>query len=154
MSVTQGGTSLIDNFTPVTKTSVDNVWNITVKSPVGDQNSVLTLQSQGKTLVGNVMNDQYGMQEAMKGELSGQTITWKTKISKPVPMTLTYTGGIDANDNIQGTVKLGMFGEAKFIARPADEKTRNTAKERLQQQLANPSQAKKGLIQKLLAMID
>lgn len=154
MSVTQGGTSLIDNFQPVKKSSIDNVWNITVKSPVGDQNSILTLQSQGRVLIGNVMNDQYGLQEAQKGELNGDVITWKTKISKPVPMTLTYTGGLDDKDNLQGTVKLGMFGEAKFIARPADDKTRATAKERLQQQLANPSQAKQGIIQKLLAMID
>lgn len=154
MSVTQGGAAEIENFKAVKKSSVDNVWDITVKSPVGDQKSILTLQSQGKALVGNVMNDQYGMQEAMKGELNGETITWKTKISKPVPMTLTYTGALDDKDNMQGTVKLGMFGEAKFIARPADDKTRAAGKERLHQQLTNPSQAKKGLIQKLLAMID
>lgn len=154
MSSTQGGATEIEGFEAVTKTSVDNVWNITVKSPVGDQNSILTLKSQGKALVGNVHNDQYGVQEAQKGELTGETITWKTKISKPVPMTLTYTGTLDAKDNMQGIVKLGMFGEAKFIAKPADEKTRATAQDRLQHQLANPTQAKSGFIQKLLALID
>lgn len=155
MSVTQGGASLIENFKPVKKSSIDNVWNIIVKSPVGDQASILTLQSQGgKALVGNVLNDQYGLQIAQKGELSGETITWKTKISKPVPMTLTYTGSLDADDNLQGTVKLGMFGEAKFIARPADEKTREAGQQRLRDQLANPVQEKQGFIKKLLAMID
>ncbi|CBL43857.1 Short-chain dehydrogenase/reductase SDR [gamma proteobacterium HdN1] len=154
MSVTQGEPAEIENFKPVAKTSVDNVWDIVVKSPVGDQKSVLTLKSQGKTLVGNAMNAEYGMQVAEKGEIKGQTITWKTKITKPVPLTLTYTGELDADDNMQGTMKLGIFGESKFIARPVkDQQARETAQQRFQEQQANPVQ-KKGLIKRLLAMID
>jgi hypothetical protein len=46
-----------------------------------------------------------------------------------------------------------MFGEAKFIATPADDLTAKKARERLQDQLANPVEEKPGLIKKLLAKL-
>jgi NAD(P)-dependent dehydrogenase (short-subunit alcohol dehydrogenase family) len=149
MTATQGGNV---NITPVAKQSLDNVWDITVKSSVGDQKSVLTLKSDGAKLLGNVNNDQYGMQTVFGGELKGETITWKTKITKPVPMTLTYTGSADKDDVMVGKVKLGMFGEAPFVAKPASAAVKDAAAKRFADQLANPQQAK-GFIGKLLGRI-
>lgn len=138
-----------ENFAPVTKESIDQVWNIVVKSPVGDQRSVVALRSEGKRLLGHVTNEQYGVQIAQKGELSGGNLVWKTKISKPVPMTLTYTGSVDDKDNMMGTMKLGMFGEATFTATPADEVTAKKERLRWQEQQDTPDD-KSGFIKRIL----
>ena len=45
--------------------------------------------------------------------MDGDDITWKASITKPMPMTLEFSGTVDG-DNLKGNVKLGMFGSASF----------------------------------------
>jgi len=151
MTATQSSSPEFENFESVSKLSIDNVWDITIKSMVGDQKSVLTLKSTGKALIGNTHNEQYGTQEVLKGDFDGKTLVWKTKISKPVPMTLTYTAKIDANENLKGSVKLGMFGESNFVAVPAGDAARKDALQRFQQFASSSGTKKPSFIEKLFS---
>ena len=45
--------------------------------------------------------------------MDGDDITWKASITKPMPMTLEFSGTVDG-DNLKGNVKLGMFGSASL----------------------------------------
>ena len=60
MTATQGEQAPID---AVKIDSVDNVWDITIKSPVGDQFSCLVLRSAGSAVKGHVLNKEHGNQQ-------------------------------------------------------------------------------------------
>ena len=47
------------------------------------------------------------------GSVSGNNIVWSASITKPMPMTLKFSGTVDG-DKLEGSVKLGMFGSAPF----------------------------------------
>lgn len=94
--------------------SIDHVWNFVVKVPMGEQKSVLTLKSEANTLVGNMNSEVYGMQEIEEGVLEGSTLSWKTKVTKPMKLTLSYTAEMDENKNISGIVKVGPMAKMKF----------------------------------------
>ena len=64
--------------------AVDGDWEVTVKSPMGDQKSVLTINSNGDSFTGKM-------------------------IPVPMPMTLDCTATVDG-DSITGEVKAGAFG--------------------------------------------
>jgi soluble epoxide hydrolase/lipid-phosphate phosphatase len=121
MSATQGardGTVGEGAHVAVKKDSIDQVWTIVVKTPIGDQASTLVLKSEGNRLTGVVANEQYGSQVVESGELQGETLQWLVNTTIPMPLTLTYTGTLDANDNMRGQVEMGMFGTMDFTASP------------------------------------
>ena len=136
--------------------SVDNVWDITVKSPVGDQFSTLVLKSDGGALVGHVINKEHGSQLVQSGQVeNGDTMTWKCKLTKPVPMTLTYTMQADKNQNLQGKVVGTLMGKSVMDCgvtgkavqgEKADEAPAESAK-----QMELESQKKPGILSKLFS---
>lgn len=131
-------------------TEVDNVWNLTVKSPVGDQFSTLVVKSNGNTLEGNVLNDEHGAQKVLEGKIEeGDTLTWSSKLTKPVPMTLTYAMKMDERQHIVGTVKGTMLGKevmnSGVTGVPADASAAQAAREKSD---AVP-EPKKGLLNKI-----
>ncbi|HET8705921.1 MAG TPA: SDR family NAD(P)-dependent oxidoreductase, partial [Pseudomonadales bacterium] len=54
MTATQSNTPATAAHTPVIKEELDGVWNVIVKSPIGDQASTLIMRSEGKQLVGQM----------------------------------------------------------------------------------------------------
>ncbi len=97
--------------------TIDDVWKLTIKSPVGDQFSNLVLNSQGSNLVGNVLNEEHGPQKVLDGKIeNGDTMTWSCKLSKPVPMTLSYTMQMDGEKKLGGTVKGKLMGKVVMDA--------------------------------------
>ena len=92
-------------------TAIDCVWDVTVKVPGKEQKSVVTLKSDGDTLTGTMDSEEYGVQEIEDGSWDGETLTWKSKTTKPMKLTLTYTATLDENNNLEGQVKVAM---AKF----------------------------------------
>lgn len=116
----------------VKKDSIDHVWTIVVKTPIGDQASTLVLKSEGTRLVGLVSNEQYGAQVVETGELQGETLKWQVNTTIPMPLTLTYTGTLDANDHMRGQVEMGVFGTMEFTATPADAATAAKARSEAQ----------------------
>jgi hypothetical protein len=88
--------------------AVDGDWDVTVKSPMGDQKSVLTINSDGDSFTGK-MQGSLGSMDIANGSVSGNTLSWKMDMTVPMPMTLDCTATVDG-DSITGEVKAGAFG--------------------------------------------
>jgi zinc protease len=88
--------------------AVDGDWDVTVKSPMGDQKSVLTVNSDGSSFSGK-MAGSLGSMDIANGTVDGNTLSWKMDMTVPMPMTLEATATVDG-DNISGEVKAGAFG--------------------------------------------
>ncbi len=93
--------------------AVDGTWKLTVNTPMGTQESTLVVQSSGSTFTGTQSAGHGEGRPVDDGEVDGNTLSWKASISKPMAMTLVFTGTVDG-DTMEGSVKLGMFGSAKF----------------------------------------
>ena len=93
--------------------SVDGNWKITVQTPMGPQDSTVTLKSDGATLSGTQVAPNGGSAEIEDGKVEGNQISWNAKITKPMPMTLEFSGSVDG-DTMSGNVKFGMMGSGSF----------------------------------------
>ncbi len=96
---------------------VDATWNFVVKTPTGEQKSVVTLKSDGTTLTGFMDSAEYGKQPIEEGKYDGETLTWKSKTTKPMKLTLTYTATLDASNVMTGFIKVAM-AKLKFTGTP------------------------------------
>jgi hypothetical protein len=86
---------------------VDGTYDVTVKSPLGDQKMTMTVVSQGSTFTGTNAG---AMGSAdVSGDVSGNTLTWKMQITVPMPMTLDCQATVEG-DQINGSVGAGAFG--------------------------------------------
>jgi hypothetical protein len=88
--------------------SVAGSYQCVVKTPMGDQKSVLTVNVDGESWSGTNAGDQ-GSLDCYDGKIDGDTITWKMDMKVPMPMLLEGTATVDG-DAISGSVKAGMFG--------------------------------------------
>ncbi|WP_151955745.1 hypothetical protein [Sphingomonas sp. EC-HK361] len=86
---------------------VDGTYEVTVKSPLGDQKSTLTVKSDGASFTGT--NSGAMGSSDISGEVDGNTLTWKQQMTVPMPMTLDMAATVDG-DAITGTVGAGAFG--------------------------------------------
>ena len=93
--------------------AVDGIWKITVNTPMGAQESTLTLTSAGSQLTGNQTAPNGGSADIEDGEADGNDAKWNISITKPMPMTLKFSATVEG-DNISGTVKFGMFASGSF----------------------------------------
>jgi hypothetical protein len=93
--------------------AIDGTWNLTVNTPMGEQKSTLVVTSSGNTLTGSQSAGHGEGRPIEDGEVNGNEISWKASITKPMAMTLQFSGTVEG-DTINGSVKLGMFGSAKF----------------------------------------
>jgi hypothetical protein len=92
---------------------VDGKWNVTVKSPLGDQQATLDVQSAGDAFSGTFAGGMGTTQ--VNGTLAGDTMTWKMDITVPMPMTLDCEATV-AGDTMNGTVTAGAFGGFPLVA--------------------------------------
>jgi len=88
--------------------NVDGAWDCTIKSPLGDQNAVLTVQSDGGSFTGT-MSGALGALDVEDGVVDGDTIKWKMNIKVPMPMTLDCEATING-DSLTGSAGAGAFG--------------------------------------------
>jgi len=97
--------------------AVDGNWNIRMETPLGERSSELTLKAEGGTLTGTQAAE--GNSTAIfDGTVDGNQVAWKVKIVNPMPLTLTFSGGIDG-DKIEGSVDSGSFGSWPFAGKRA-----------------------------------
>lgn len=92
--------------------SASGDWQVTVNSPMGVQKGTLTLVADGSVLSGKVVIPQ-GSESFTHGKVSGSNLSWKIKMTQPVPMDVQFSAVLKG-DSISGKVKLGMFGNASF----------------------------------------
>jgi hypothetical protein len=88
--------------------NIDGSWKTETSSPMGDQEGVLTVMTSGTTVTGNWVNPM-GTSEIKDGHVTGDTLTWKTDILVPMPMTLDCKATVTGN-TMSGTVTAGAFG--------------------------------------------
>ena len=88
--------------------SIAGTYEITTKTPMGDQKSTLTIVVDGDTFTGSNVGAT-GSLDITDGKISGSSITWSNKVTTPIPMTLDCKAIIDG-DAISGSVTAGMFG--------------------------------------------
>jgi len=87
---------------------VDGKWNCTVESPMGEQEFVLTVVSDGDRFTGSAVGN-IGSKDIPDGSVEGDTLRWTMQVSKPMPLTLSCKATI-AGDTLEGKVKAGIFG--------------------------------------------
>ena len=88
--------------------NIDGSWNTVTKSPMGDQQATLTIQSQGDSFTGQY-SGAMGTTEVKNGKISGDTLTFSLDITVPMPMTLTGEATVEG-DTLTGQVTAGAFG--------------------------------------------
>jgi len=92
--------------------SADGSWKCKINSPMGAQEAILTLVTDGGSLSGSMAGAQ-GTQEFSGGKVDGDNLEWEVQMTSPMPMTLEISATVDG-DSIGGNVKLGAFGDASF----------------------------------------
>ena len=97
--------------------SVDGVWNLVVKSPMGDQTSTMSFKAEGGVLTGTATAQ--GVEDPVaNGKIDGDSLTWSNNVKTPFPMTLEFTGKLEG-EALSGSVKAGSFGSFPFTAKRA-----------------------------------
>lgn len=93
--------------------AADGKWQLTINTPLGAQQSTLTISASGNTLAGTQSAATGDERPIEDGTVNGDQLSWKASINKPMPMTLEFTATVQG-DSIQGSVKLGPFGTQSF----------------------------------------
>ena len=88
--------------------SVAGTYNVTVKSPMGDQAGTFTVNVDGDSFTGSLVGG-LGSMDANEGKVDGNKLTWKMDMKVPMPMTLECEATVDG-DTVTGAVKAGAFG--------------------------------------------
>lgn len=95
----------------------NGTWNITMKTPMGDREAVLTLVQSGDVLTGTMTADGNAI-EVQEGKVEGSRAEWKADLTSPMPITLEFDVA-EEGGALNGTVKLGMFGNSPVTGTPA-----------------------------------
>jgi hypothetical protein len=88
--------------------AVDGSWDIVVRTPLGDQQGVLTVKSAGASFTGG-LSGALGSVDVPDGTVDGDTIAWRMRISSPMPMTLECSATVEG-DALTGSVGAGGYG--------------------------------------------
>ena len=88
--------------------SVSGVWDIVVKTPMGDQTGRLTVQANGASFTGS-LEGMLGSIAIPDGTVMGDTLRCHLGITSPMPMGVEVEATV-SGDALTGTVDAGMFG--------------------------------------------
>ena len=89
--------------------AADGTWKITINTPMGAQEVTAEITTSGDTFTGKTTS-RMGDGD-ISGTVSGDTLTWSSAITTPMPMTLEFEATV-SGDAMTGNVKLGAFGNA------------------------------------------
>ena len=89
--------------------SLAGTYECVTKTPMGDQKSNFTLVDNGDGTFSGTNAGAMGSMDVEDGKIDGNTLTWKMKMTVPMPMTLEGTATIDG-DTLTGSVNAGAFG--------------------------------------------
>ncbi|MFC0283405.1 hypothetical protein ACFFJB_07270 [Camelimonas abortus] len=92
--------------------AVDGAWNLTMQTPMGARTTTLALTSNGGVLSGTQSAEGQSA-EIFDGKVSGDDVSWKVKITSPMPLTLEFRGKV-SGDSMEGKVSAGFVGSWGF----------------------------------------
>jgi hypothetical protein len=96
----------------ITPASVAGTWAMVVEGPTGPQPNTLEIRDDNGQLSGVQTGD--GVATPVEEiKLANGEISWTNKISKPLKMTLTFSGTVEG-DSMTGKVKAGFIGKFPF----------------------------------------
>lgn len=90
--------------------SVAGTYNVTTKTPMGDQTGQFIVNADGDSFTGSISSGMMGTLEVKEGQVSGNTLNWKMDMKVPMPMELKCTATVDG-DAINGEIDTGAFGK-------------------------------------------
>ena len=93
--------------------AADGKWQLTINTPLGAQQSTLTIAAHGESLSGTqsaAIGDERPIED---GKISGDNLSWKASVTRPMALTLEFTATVQG-DAMTGSVKLGPFGTQSF----------------------------------------
>ena len=90
--------------------AVEGDWKLVLETPMGPQDAQLVVRPTSDTTFDGTMSGNSG-QQTFAGAIAGNTLTWQTDITSPMPLTLEFTVTVEG-DALTGEAKLGMFGVA------------------------------------------
>ncbi len=92
--------------------SADGNWNITMNTPMGDRDAMLSLKTDGGTLTGT-QSAEGNTTDIFDGTVNGNDLSWKVSITSPMSLTLAFTGKVEG-DTIAGEMGVGPMGSFPF----------------------------------------
>ena len=99
------------------KVDVTGTWVFDVTTDAGPGTPTLTLKQEGETLSGHYSSATLGEAE-LKGTVKGQNITFGfTATLQGTAIDVTYTGTIEGNSSMKGSVNLGGVAGGTFTGK-------------------------------------
>ena len=90
--------------------AIDGKWNAVIDTPMGKQQVELELAVSGDTVTGTASRG--GQTTTVdQGRVDGDDLTWQVSVTRPFPMTLTFTVTVNG-DEMSGNVQAGSFPAA------------------------------------------
>jgi hypothetical protein len=88
---------------------IDGQWDCTAQSPMGEQQSVLTIVSTPGGGFAGTNSGVMGSLDITDGTVLGDQVNFRMELKIPFPMTLSCEARLDG-DTLQGTIDTGAFG--------------------------------------------
>jgi hypothetical protein len=92
--------------------SFTGTWKIVINSPMGNQESSLSLSEAGNKLTGK-QSSMFGSGDIQNGAVNGNQATWSIEMTSPIAITLEFSAQVDGH-TITGVCKAGAFGDSPF----------------------------------------
>ena len=96
--------------------SLTGTWHLSIDTPMGRQKVELELVQDGAQITGVSRNDLEGEQPLKEPVLSGNQLSWKSTITRPIKVTAKMEVTFDG-DSLTGTARAGMFPPATITGR-------------------------------------
>jgi len=99
------------------KTDVTGKWIFAVQTDAGSGTPTVTLKQDGEKLTGHYSSQNLGEAD-LTGTVKGRDIKFSFSAdAQGTTLTVTYTGTIENNDAMKGTVDLGGVAQGTFTAK-------------------------------------
>ncbi len=94
-------------------TTANGHWNVIIESPLGQQRREMTIEVAMNSFSATVSSSEGT--HTVAGTVDGTKLTWTDQVTSPMKLTLHFDVTVDDNQ-MNGVVKLGIFGKARFLA--------------------------------------
>jgi hypothetical protein len=99
------------------KVDITGMWLFTVATSAGNGTPTVTLKQDGEKLSGHYSSTQLGEAD-LTGTVKANLVRFTFGVDvQGAHLDVTYSGTIESQDSMKGTVQLGALGEGTFTAR-------------------------------------